>query len=240
MPSRRSVLIGLFTASVAGCVDDSAPDPSAGTGTDSSDGTDPDDGTDAEDDGSNTDDSAETHEPSNDEIPDPRGPVGGENDVDLETTEVETDDEVEYLEEDDEVRYVAAWRHTNRDAVEEGEPPEREPVYETTPFDRWSETQCLSAAATAASEYVAEELGIEGIAGGITSRIDDADVDRAAIVTIHTSLDRDGDLLSTPDVSFEDLVAATPATVRARYELEDRSAKMDVPIYAQHVVEQLD
>ncbi|WP_224269347.1 hypothetical protein [Haloprofundus salinisoli] len=165
--------------------------------------------------------------------PESQGPVRGESDAPVDARAVEDDENVEYVVAEDAVRYVAAWRSNSHEA-EEGEPPEREPVFETTPFERWGETQCLSAAASAAASHVETELDTDEVSGGITSAVDGED--RAAYVLLTTLLDRDGDVLTSPETDFETLVAATPATVSATYLLDEHEYTLDVPIYVRHEV----
>lgn len=178
-------------------------------------------------------------------MPEARGPVRGESDVEIEVREVEDDENVEYVASDDAVRYVAAWRHVDREKTDgEGDrddqngtddgPPEREPVFETTPFERWGETQCLSAAARAAVDHVNDELDTDEVGGGVTSTVEGED--RAAFVSVETVLDRDGEVVRESDVEFEELVAATPATVEATYVLGDREYELAAPVYAEYTV----
>jgi hypothetical protein len=178
-------------------------------------------------------------------MPEARGPVRGESDAEVEIREVEDDENVEYVA-DDAVRYVAAWRHVDQaektertdeedreepNGTEEDGPPEREPVFETTPFERWGETQCLSAAARAAAERANDELGTDEVGGGITATTEGED--RAAFVSVETVLGRDGEVVRESDVEFEELVAATPATVEATYVLGDREYELAAPVYAE-------
>lgn len=187
---------------------------------------------------------AETGPPRNDTedasspMPEARGPTRGANDVDIEVREVERDENVTYVQEDNAVQYVAGWRHTNQTEVEEGEPPEREPVFETTPFERWGETQCLSAAAQAAAEHVNDELAVDEVSGGITSTVEGED--RAAFVSVEAVLDRGGGVVRTPTVEFETLVTATPATVEATYVLGEQEYTLSAPVYARYSVLQYD
>lgn len=152
----------------------------------------------------------------------------------IEVREVEDDDEVEYLEANHAVRFVAGWRHTNHEAFQRGESLEREPFYETTPFERWGETHCITAAACAAAEHANDVLATDEVSGGIMSGVEGEG--RVAFVSIETCLDRHGELVQEPSVEFDALVAATPAAVDATYHLADLEHQMDVPVYAQHHV----
>lgn len=169
---------------------------------------------------------------------DAQGPTRGKSNIEIAVQEIEDDEGVEYIEGRHAVKYVAGWRHTNHEAVQEGAPPAREPFYETTPFEKCGETQCLSAAARVAAKHVNDDLDTEEVTGGITSLGEGED--RAAIVLIETTLNRNGELVHKPSVAFDALVTATPATVEVTYYLDDLEYQMDAPVYAQHDVCQLE
>lgn len=255
MPSRRAILVGLGLVATAGCMGPEAGsgpsgDAAAGGGGSapnaSSNGSDG--GRDAAGNDAVGDDEAESDgsadqpadEPGDEpEYQEPRGPVRGAHDATPSVEVVEQDEEGENttLTDDGAVRYVAGWRHTNHEEVEAGEPPEREPFYETTEWERWAEIQTRHAAAREAAEHAAAELGVEeGISSGSSSRVvDDGSV---AVVSTTTTLDREGEVVGEPPVAFEDLVAATPRSVEATYVLEDREYTTTQPIYVRHSVAQ--
>lgn len=182
--------------------------------------------------------STDEAENSSEEVPsssmDAQGPARGESNVEIEIQESEDDENVEYIEKNSSVRYVAGWRHTNQEEIEEGESPEREPFFETTPFEQWGKTQCVSAAAHAAAEHVNDELDTDEVGGGITSGVEGEDT--AAVVSVTTILDREGKVVQKTDVEFEALVAATPATVEATYVLGEHEYELNVPVYARYDV----
>ena len=167
-------------------------------------------------------------------ISDSQGPARGQSDAKVTTEVVETDENVEYIAENDTVRYVAAWKHTNHEEVQEGAEPERKPVYETTPFDSWARTEAYTAAAKAAAEHANTKLGGNEVGGGITSTIEGKDL--APIVSVQTVLDREGEVVSEASVSFEELVAVTPASVDVIYRLSDQAVQLTAPIYARYTV----
>ena len=140
-------------------------------------------------------------------------------------------DEYTYLNDSNAVEYVSAYRHTNHDAVENGSAPEREAVYDTIPFARWGRTQCANVAATAVAETTAERLDRAELTAsvGITSRHDDLSVFVARTVT----RDRDGDLVSRTEESFDDLVAAAPRAVDAAVTLAGREHETTVPVWVE-------
>jgi hypothetical protein len=144
-----------------------------------------------------------------------------------------TDDGLSYLNETDEVRYVAAYRHTNHDEVANGSKPEREPVYETTPFDEWARTECASVAAKAVHETLEERLGrsLDGVSPGVA-----AHADRLVVAVAHTvTRDRDGDVEHRPNVGFDRLVSVTPASVDATVTFEGHRHSGTVPVRVRHV-----
>ncbi|WP_380677384.1 hypothetical protein [Salinigranum sp. GCM10025319] len=140
-------------------------------------------------------------------------------------------DEYTYLNDSNAVRYVSAYRHTNREAIENGSAPEREPVYDTIPFARWGRTRCASAAATAVAETTADRLDRAELTAsvGITSRHGDLSV----LVVRTVTRDRDGDLVSRTEESFDDLVTAAPRTVDATVTLADREHESTVPVWVE-------
>ncbi|MFC7077472.1 hypothetical protein [Haloarcula halophila] len=167
-------------------------------------------------------------------LSDSRGPTRGESDAEVTTEVVETDENVEYVESEHAVRYVAAWKHTNHEEVKEGAKPEREPVYETVPFEQWARTEAFTAAARAAAEHANGALGTDEVGSGITSSVDGTDL--APFVSVETVLDREGEIVSETSVTFDRLVAVTPATVGVTYRLDDQSVQSEAPIYARYSV----
>jgi hypothetical protein len=161
------------------------------------------------------------------------GPVRGESGPDVAVETTEDGERVEYLSDEHAVRYVAGW-------IAAGDSSGRVPRFSTTPFERWAETRCLHGAARAAAAHAAGELGVddETVSGGVTADVDG--VDRAAVVTVRTVLDREGRLASVPAVAFDALVAATPRTVETRYRFGDQVSERDVPVYARSIVERLE
>lgn len=138
------------------------------------------------------------------------------------------DEELEYLEATDEVRYVAAYRHTNHDEVENASKPEREPVYETTPFERWGETECAHAAALEVGDIIENAFdGGANTSPGVTTR----DGKKVVEADYHTHLDRDGDVISKPSVEFERVVEVTPRSVTATVSLEGHEHADTVPVF---------
>ncbi|AUV83508.1 hypothetical protein C2R22_19215 [Salinigranum rubrum] len=169
-----------------------------------------------------------------------RGPVRGRGDADLAVETSEDDETVEYLADEDVVRYVAGWVAPDASSRGQDGPRERVPRYETTPRERWVETQCLTAAARAAAEHVSAELEQSGetISGGMTADVEG--VERAAVVARETVLDRSGRVVSEPSAGFSALVEETPATVSVCYRLGGSVYERRVPVYARSDVVRLE
>lgn len=138
------------------------------------------------------------------------------------TTTIRRDD-LEYVESNDTVRYVAAWR-TNRS----GETPTRQPVYSTVPFEEWVETECASTGAERVGEAMAERLGgnDEGISTGVTME----DGEKSALVEHQTRLDREGDLISEPSVSYRRVKRVAPERVVVELTFAGRTRTCEVPV----------
>lgn len=138
------------------------------------------------------------------------------------------DDELEYLEDEHAVKYVAAWRHTNRTEIEQGEPPEREPVYETTPFEDWATTECASVGADAVAQRIEERIdGDPAASVGITRE----NGEMAVSVQQTTVRDRDGEVVSEPSVPFERIVEVTPRAVEATVRLAEQEHTATVSVW---------
>ncbi|WP_132059595.1 hypothetical protein [Halorussus amylolyticus] len=142
------------------------------------------------------------------------------------TTTVERD-EIEYIAANDTVRYVAAYRHSNPDEVENGSEPEREPVYEHVPFEEWVETECASVGAERVNEAMSERLGdAEGVSAGVTN--DDGEL--KIFVAHETTLNRDGDVISEPNVSYDRVRQVAPERAEVTLTLSGRSRSCVVSV----------
>ena len=156
-------------------------------------------------------------------------PVRAESGVELEAEDEEHDEHVDYLEDGDQVRYVMAWVGAEPDGGDNDadEPPEREPQYATTDWERWAERRCRSIAAEAAAEHVEAELESRGdgvaVLAEISSRVPGDD--SGAVVAV-------ADRNAETELTIDDVAAVAPATVDATYALEDRTFDAEVPIFA--------
>lgn len=143
-----------------------------------------------------------------------------------ETVEVTTTvdrDGLKYVESNDTVRYVAYLR-TDRS----GETPTREPIYEHISFDEWAETECASAAAKRVNEVMAQRLG--GDADGISAGITAEDGERVVFVAHQTLLNRDGEVISEPSVSYERVERVAPERVEVTLSFAGRTRECTVAV----------
>ncbi|AUV83207.1 hypothetical protein C2R22_17440 [Salinigranum rubrum] len=217
--SRRSLLhtVGVAVATLAGCLGGTSVDPPAAATAESTPST----ATTAKSDPTTT-----TRQPSGPTMPEPTRPRGEP----ISTREAYVDgEEYTYLPEENAVEYVSAYRHTNHEAVENGSAPEREPVYDTVPFERWGRVRCASVAASTVAETTADRLGHAELDAsvGITSRGGVPTVTVARTITY----DRQGNRVSATDVPFEDLVAAAPRWVETTVSLAGREYETTVPVW---------
>lgn len=160
----------------------------------------------------------------------------------MKTEVVEDDPNVEYLEDRDAVRYVAYWSSGGGDTPVKTDEHGRRAIYETVPFDRWAEKELLHAAAKAAAAHVNEVLDTDEVGYGVGTGGGDQE-GSIAYVVVSTVLNRQGEVAVgsdgerlTTDVEFDDLVAATPATVSVVYRFEENEVEQEVPVYATHDV----
>lgn len=151
--------------------------------------------------------------------PESKGPVRGKNEVNISIRVNETDASVEYFPENDSVRFVS---HRSGDSAAK---------YSTRDFEEWAQIQCASAAKDPAMRHVEQELG-EQVGGSVGGE--------EVYVTIVTHLNREGNVTSQPNISFDELVATTPKIIEVTYVLEVRERTCEVPVYAEHEVWQDD
>lgn len=163
----------------------------------------------------------------------PNEPVPGRGDP-IELRAVEDDEDVEYLPGEEAVRYVAAWRSGDPGNRSEGDPPDREPVYETVPVERWARIQATSAAGSTAAERTGSRLGVDALGGGVTSRVEGRN--STPVVSSTTTKNRDGEVIDESPVSFSALVRATPASATVTYVVADRRFDHEMPVYAVHEI----
>ncbi len=155
----------------------------------------------------------------------PARPARGAN---VAVTRSVVDPDLRYDASRDAVRVVAAYRHTNHEAVANGsEPPTSEPVYEWLPFERWAEAECASVAAESVRSAIEKRLGsVAGLGVGVESSGDDGDGDDGGDLAVSafltTTYDRDGNAVSEPDATVAEVAAVAPASVATTVRLGGR------------------
>ncbi|WP_255149150.1 hypothetical protein [Halorarius halobius] len=129
------------------------------------------------------------------------------------------DDAVEYLPEEDAVRYPT---RVGADGPE---------AYETEPFERWARRRCASVGSEAVLPALDERFDteLEGIGKGVESEY----LGLVISVMATTTRNREGEVVSEPNVAFDRLVARTPRTVRATVTLEGREHTRSVPVFVE-------
>ena len=144
-------------------------------------------------------------------------------------------DAVGYNAENGSVRYVAGWRHVNQEAMEEGAPPTREPMYEWVPVGVWAQKECLSVSSAAVREHLDGAIDAnssEAISVGASSLGGEFEV----FVELQTVLDRDGSVVSEPSLGYPVVRNHTPASVNATIVLADREFTCRPPVTVRETV----
>lgn len=144
-----------------------------------------------------------------------------------------TDDHTEYIDETDSVRYVRVWRHANQSAGETGSGSEREPVYDTMNFEQWGGIQCRETMGDGVMTIL--HRNTETTLSGILLEYPTGD--RQITVRRTTTLDRDGNVVSEPSISFQRLSTVTPNEAAATLTFANRSysCRADVAVTNQTV-----
>jgi hypothetical protein len=133
------------------------------------------------------------------------------------------DDDMEYFPENETVRYVAARSR--------GEPAK----YSTIAFDDWASLECAEAAAVRTREVTADRLGTDEFGSAIGRPPEFADGDDSVVrLSLETRVE-DGETVSTPTVSRDQLADAAPRSVEATVSLADEEFSRTVPVFAHHV-----
>lgn len=205
MPSRRTVVAVYGAVAFAGCLADDGSEPGSGPESESTNADDADDSPD------------DVSEPSYRTLE--KAQKGGQAKP-ISATKAEWDRWVEYLPDEDAVRYVASKGPSSDVDPDdyEGEPPDRDLAFTTTPWGRWKHIRANDIAGEAAVEAVTDELGIEDVGRPIP--VGRAPADRPTIVRVENVVDADGAIVHGEAVDIDDLAAATPESVAVTYELD--------------------
>lgn len=164
---------------------------------------------------------------------DPRGPVRATGrPVSLDRTVTDEpgyeSDGIEYDPEERTVRYVAV--------TQDGEPVR----YDTWSFEEWGRLKGTTRAARRAGEVAADRLEVAALTASQRGPPEGAgSTGPVAVVSTVKSLDRDGEVLDWPVVTFPDLRAAAPRSVDLTLRLEGDTFSRTVPVYARYLVRQL-
>lgn len=147
---------------------------------------------------------------------------GGADAITVEETV--TDPEYEYVESNDTVRTPLV---TDGDEVLE---------YGYESFDDWTRSEGLDVGIHAVYDLVNDRVGRE-YGGGVRAGPDGSPVISLRVVT---RVDEDGNVVSQPDVSFADLVAAAPRSVVSTVHFAGKSATHTHEVWVRRVVRQDD
>jgi hypothetical protein len=99
---------------------------------------------------------------------------------------------------------------------------------DTMPFDRWSQLQCAEAALDPAWRVVERRLDGESerLGRGVTSSFPGMVVEFSHTTTV----DDEGEVVSAPPVTFDDLLDITPRSVTATVSLDEKTVTHTVPV----------
>lgn len=135
------------------------------------------------------------------------------------------------LEADENVRYVGDGRVEVVMARNADGPASTEEM----PFEEWAPIACTSGAAKAAIEYVREQAE-DGISTGIGSHPDEDE--HLAPRVRHVTVVEDGETVSEPRISYEELLDQTPRSATARATIAEHSHECLVPVLVKQVERQ--
>lgn len=125
----------------------------------------------------------------------------------------------------DSVEYLAG-----TDAVEENG--------HTAPFDEWARSECVEVGANAVVTVVEDrfDTSVDGVGSGVRYLL------FGPVVTAdHTvTRDRDGSVVSEPNVSLDQLISVAPRTMTVTVDLESRGYTTDVPVGVGHAEMEVD
>lgn len=135
------------------------------------------------------------------------------------TEQTITDEGIEYRPSSDTVKWVKY--RSGGDPV----------AHETEPFEKWADRRCASVGSDVVLPTIQTRLDkdLQGVGKGVSGET------IGLVITVHigTTYDRDGDVISEPNISVEDLLAVTPRTVRATIKLEGREHSRSVPVFVE-------
>lgn len=136
-----------------------------------------------------------------------------------------------------EVPYVEQFKHTNPKEVRKGNPPKREPIYQTISRDRWIEVESAHNAAKKLREKLERDENIKSnlIQVGVTT-VNDGHQKKKAVEVSYVNYERNIEQeeekeLHTPDISKKDLSDKVPGqlTGTARDEENENWTISEIP-----------
>lgn len=130
-----------------------------------------------------------------------------------------SDEYIEYRPSTDEVRYPTLMSADGPVA------------HETEPFGRWAKRRCASVGSDAVLPAIQNRFKkrVEGIGKAASGEYNGMVITVMAV----TRLNREGEVIGEPNISFEELVEAAPRTVHATVRLEDREYTRNVPVFVE-------
>lgn len=111
----------------------------------------------------------------------------------------------------EEVPYVKLLRHTNPEEVREGAVPEREPVWDTIPREKWVRVEAAHDAARQLNDRLDRKFSTSKIAAAVTSR--NGDPYQKELSVKYTTVEHADGTVSSPSVSFTEVERVLPSTV---------------------------
>lgn len=130
-----------------------------------------------------------------------------------------TDDSIEYRPVSDTVRYPTLRNQSGPVA------------HETEPFKKWASRKCAVVGSDAVLPAIQNRLDTE--IRGVGKATSNEFIGMVITVTIGTVRDRDGDVISEPNVSTESVLDVTPQSVRTTIRLENREYTRSVPVFVE-------
>lgn len=142
----------------------------------------------------------------------------------------------------DRVPRLEKLHHTNHEAIQEGvEPPQREPVYYTIPYDEWVVIETAHDAAQRVEQQIASKIKsktnttsrdpLANLTFGVTTRTNGHTAEKTVVITYSRLISSDGEVLSKPSVSLEWLTEVAPATATGKVgEDEHEVVRNNIPV----------
>lgn len=103
--------------------------------------------------------------------------------------------------------------------------------YETEPFERWASRKCAAVGADVVLPTIRDRSDgeVTGVATGVSGTL----VGTVVTVRVGATYDLDGNVVSEPSVSVEEVIDVTPRTVRATITLDGREHTRPVPVFVE-------